>query len=151
LVSIQPENTNGYQRCREPAGVLAEQGALRERVEATVTQVRGGDFTGTALDGGVVATVSGLGALRSVEISIRTKREYDSQTLGEAVTEAVRHAEETARNALAEGVLEAARLGAVADLVDPEKLRRLLGRLGFGSVPPADATHRPAPFGETDG
>lgn len=59
-------------------------------------------FTGSALEGGVTATVSGLGALREIAIHPQTKRYTDNHTLGDAVVEAVRRAEAAAKEAMAD-------------------------------------------------
>lgn len=99
---------------------------LQQRLQRIVTDVQHESFQGTALDGGVTATVSGLGALRSIEISTMTKRSTDNLTLGDAITEAVRNAEKNARAALVERVVGDTMQQRFGALIDPERLRRFL-------------------------
>ena len=106
--------------------LTADPEALQQRLKAVVTSVQQEGFVGTALDGQVTATVSGLGALRSIEISGMAKRSTDNLTLGDAVTEAVRNAEKNARSALVERVVSDTKGQRYGALLDPERLQRFL-------------------------
>jgi nucleoid-associated protein EbfC len=57
------------------------------------------EYTGTAADGLVTATVSGAQELRSIDIHLLARRRLDNVTLGEAVVEAVLDAERQAAQA----------------------------------------------------
>ncbi|GEM_PF-3181281 len=106
--------------------LVESQAALKEQVTGAITDSGAQSFAGTALGGAVTATVSGLGALRSIGIDVMAKRQYDNETLGDAVVEAVRAAEATARAALMERVLGTTVAQSLAGLVDPERLRRFM-------------------------
>jgi DNA-binding protein YbaB len=106
--------------------LTADPQQLQQRLKVVVESVQHEGFVGTALDGQVTATVSGLGALRSIAISTMAKRSTDNLTLGDAVTEAVRNAEQLARSALIERVLGDAADQHYGALLDPERLRRFL-------------------------
>jgi DNA-binding protein YbaB len=117
----------------DPAAIIealrhltADPEALQERIQGAVTSVQREGFVGTALHGQVTATVSGLGALRSIEISTMAKRSTDNLTLGDAVTEAVRNAEKSARSALVDRILREAVDKRYAVLLDPERLGSFL-------------------------
>ncbi|MEU8259199.1 YbaB/EbfC family nucleoid-associated protein [Micromonospora sp. NPDC048999] len=99
---------------------------LQRRVQGVVSDVQGETFTGTALDGAVTATVSGLGALQSIEISTMAKRTTDNLTLGDAVTEAVAAAEHNARATLVSRVVGDAMRQRFGVLLDESRLRRLI-------------------------
>ena len=106
--------------------LTADPQQLQQRLTVLLENVQQEGFIGTALDGQVTATVSGLGALRSIEISTVAKRGTSNLTLGDAVTEAVRNAEQHARASLIERVLSDAAHQRYGALLDPERLRRLL-------------------------
>ncbi|MEV6344875.1 YbaB/EbfC family nucleoid-associated protein [Actinoplanes sp. NPDC051851] len=116
-------NTNDL--AAEMQRFLGDTEGIHQRVEGAISEVREADFTGTALDGGVTVTVSGMGALRGIDIHVTAKRAYDNITLGEAVTEAIRAAELAARGALNDRVLEASGVSGLSGLLKPEQLARL--------------------------
>ncbi|MEV0717240.1 YbaB/EbfC family nucleoid-associated protein [Asanoa sp. NPDC050611] len=107
-------------------GLVADPAALQDRIRTVVEAVTQETFTGTALSGGVVATVDGLGALRSIEIAPATKRRTDNLTLGDAVTAAVADAERTARTTLATRVAEVALADRLGGALTAEQLRRFI-------------------------
>jgi DNA-binding protein YbaB len=118
--------TDPYALAEAIRGLAADPDALQDRIRGVVTAVTGESFTGTALNGGVVATVDGLGALRSIEIAATTKRRTDNLTLGDAVTAAVTEAERTARNTLATRVAEVALADRLGGSLTAEQLRRFI-------------------------
>lgn len=65
-------------------------------IEAAVSDWTRADFAGTADDGGIVATVNGLGMLTNLEIGVLSKRRLDNLTLGERIVEAIKNAEAAA-------------------------------------------------------
>src|SRR4051794_17841372 len=73
-------------------------------VTEAVEQAQDETYTGTALNGGVTAIVTGFGTLRSIDISTLTKRSTDNYTLGDAVVEAVQAAEAAAKAGLRQRV-----------------------------------------------
>ncbi len=99
--------------------------AFQQQVAAAIQAARDEDFVGTALDGGVTVTVSGFGALRSIEIGTMTKRGHDNATLGDAVVDAVHRAEANARSAVRDRISAVLHESGIADLVDAERLQRL--------------------------
>ncbi|GIF71807.1 YbaB/EbfC family nucleoid-associated protein [Asanoa siamensis] len=107
-------------------GLVDDPAALQHRLRTVIESVHTESFTGTALSGGVVATVDGLGALRSIEIATTTKRTTDNLTLGDAVTSAVHAAEQTARTALVSRVLESALTARYGAVIDAARIRRFL-------------------------
>jgi DNA-binding protein YbaB len=62
-------------------------------IEAAAGDWTRADFVGTADDGGIVATVNGLGLLTNLEIGVMSKRRLDNLTLGECLVEAIKNAE----------------------------------------------------------
>ncbi len=101
---------------------------ISRQLPALGEEMRAQDFTGSALDGSVTATVNGLGTLRDITICVLAKRENDRFTLGEAVVSAVQQAEATAREALI------ARFGALtlAGRTLEETIPDFLGKLTGG-------------------
>ncbi|GAA1856339.1 YbaB/EbfC family nucleoid-associated protein [Asanoa iriomotensis] len=107
-------------------GLAADPTALQDHLGTVVSGVAAESFTGSALSGGVVATVDGLGALRGIEITETARRRTDNLTLGDAITEAVAAAERTARTTLVSRAAAVAlnhRYGAV---LTEEQLRRFI-------------------------
>ncbi|WP_433251323.1 YbaB/EbfC family nucleoid-associated protein [Streptosporangium sp. CA-135522] len=78
---------------RELGERLAETSARIGETMAAWASLR---FTGTAADGGVVATVDTTGNLLALDISVVSKRRLDGVTLGDAVVKAIRAAERAA-------------------------------------------------------
>ncbi|WP_431898411.1 YbaB/EbfC family nucleoid-associated protein [Nonomuraea sp. bgisy101] len=79
---------------------LAEQLAgAAAAYEASVEEWSRRQFTGTADEEGIVATVDAMGNLVSLQISLRSKRRHDGVTLGDAVVTAVHAAEQAAAEA----------------------------------------------------
>lgn len=106
--------------------LTADPQQFQHRLTVVLESVQREDFVGTALDGQVTATVSGLGALRSIAISTMAKRSTSNLTLGDAVTEAVRNAEQRARSAVIERIIGDVEDQQCGALLDPERLRRFL-------------------------
>jgi DNA-binding protein YbaB len=108
--------------------IAADPEAFQARIQEVATEVAAESFTGSALDGGVVATVSGLGALRSIEIGTMAKRSTDNFTLGDAVVEAVRNAETNARNEMVRRTGVVLADSGLAGALDVDRLSRLSAR-----------------------
>ncbi|MEU5912184.1 YbaB/EbfC family nucleoid-associated protein [Micromonospora sp. NPDC047527] len=115
-----------YETVEALRNLVADPEGLQRRVQGLVSDVQGETFTGTALDGGVTATVNGLGALQSIEISTVAKRATDNLTLGDAVTEAVAAAEHNARATLVSRVVGDAMHQRFGVLLDEARLRRFI-------------------------
>lgn len=82
--------------------MLAEQLAgASARIDPIVEDWSARTFTGTAAQGGVVATVDAVGTLLALDISALSKRRHDGVTLGDEVVAAVHAAERMAAQAKA--------------------------------------------------
>jgi DNA-binding protein YbaB len=97
-----------------PADLATFQRNLQDSLHDVVTA----EYTGSAADGAVEATYNGFGVLTGIRIHPTARRQLDNLTLGDAVVEAVRNAEDAGRRAFREG-LGAATLGGrpLTDLV----------------------------------
>jgi DNA-binding protein YbaB len=94
---------------------------FQAELRAASTNVNDEEFEGTAAEGGVSATVSGLGVLRGIRIGTMAKRELDNETLGLAVVEAVRRAEAAAREAMTQRFASVSLFGvSAADFLPPD-------------------------------
>ncbi|MEU0566631.1 YbaB/EbfC family nucleoid-associated protein [Nonomuraea sp. NPDC005983] len=72
---------------------------MSAEAEAVVAEWGAREFTGSADDGGVVATVDAAGTLLALDVSQLSKRRHDGVTLGDAVVAAVHAAEQAAAEA----------------------------------------------------
>ena len=87
----QPSFDPGYLRAH-----LADLGSLMEQSRALGETLRDSEFRRSSENEDVTATVTGLGVLRTIEISTLAKRRLDNQTLGEQVAQAINRAIEAA-------------------------------------------------------
>jgi DNA-binding protein YbaB len=83
-----------------PADLETFQRNLRDSLYEVVIA----EYTGSAADGRVEATCNGFGVLTRITIHPTARRELDNLTLGDAVAEAVRNAEDAGRRAFQEGL-----------------------------------------------
>jgi len=77
-------------------------GAFQESLRDSLHEAASAEYTSSAADGAVEATCNGLGVLISVRIHPTARRELDNLTLGDAVAQAVRGAEDAGRRAVQE-------------------------------------------------
>ncbi|WP_336211115.1 YbaB/EbfC family nucleoid-associated protein [Nonomuraea sp. LPB2021202275-12-8] len=73
--------------------------AMSARAETVAEEWSEREFTGSADNGGVVATVDPVGTLKALDISPLSKRRNDGVTLGDAVVAAIHAAEQAAAEA----------------------------------------------------
>lgn len=90
-------------------GMPDDLGVFQSNLQESMLAVVNVEYTGTAADGEVEATCNGLGVLTRITIH-RAARALDNLTLGDAVAEAVRNAENAGRQAFRDG-LTAATIG----------------------------------------
>ena len=83
-----------------PADLEEFQRNLRD----SLYEVVAAEYPGSAADGQIVATCNGFGVLTGITIHPAARRELDNLTLGDAVAEAVRNAEDAGRRAFREGL-----------------------------------------------
>lgn len=76
--------------------------AFLEQVETTVAGWMGQEFTGTADEERIIATVDAMGSLAYIEVSSLSVRRLDNLSLGDAIVAAVHAAEATAEQAKAQ-------------------------------------------------
>ncbi|NBE79806.1 YbaB/EbfC family nucleoid-associated protein [Micromonospora rubida] len=88
--------------------LTADLPAAQEQASQVAAQIAEATFEGTAADGRISATVTGLGVVTKVRIGELARRGMDNLTLGEAVTEAVRAGEAVGRKALRDRMAELA-------------------------------------------
>jgi DNA-binding protein YbaB len=81
-------------------------GEFQSKLQESMLAVVNVEYTGTAADGEVEATCNGFGVLTRITIH-RAARALDNLSLGDAVTEAVRKAEDAGRHAFRDGLATA--------------------------------------------
>jgi len=121
---------------REPAERLE---AMSARAETVAGEWSEREFTGSADNGGVVATVNPVGTLKALDISRLSKRGNDGVTLGDAVVEAV-HAAEAAAEEAKDAMMRELSAGAGLSGLMEQARRDLEGRVNPG--PRQDPTRR---------
>jgi DNA-binding protein YbaB len=105
---------------RESIAGLAEVPQIADKARRIAREIGAQSFEGSAAEGGVRATVTGLGVLTDVSIGELARRELDNLTLGDTVVEAIRAAEAAARQAMRDQMAELAIAGrSLADFLPP--------------------------------
>lgn len=79
--------------------VIDQMPALLDNIQRNINSWLKSEYTGTANEGQIVATVSAAGSLTSLSISPLSKRRLDNLTLGDSIAEAIRNAEREAHRA----------------------------------------------------
>ena len=82
------------------AGLADQAPRLTEEVRRIARRFGTTEFEGTSAEGRITAVVTGLGELTEVRIGETARRQLDNLSLGDAVAEAIRTAEATAKASL---------------------------------------------------
>ncbi len=81
------------------AQIIDQIPSVLDRIQHNINGWLRSEYTGTANEGQIVAVVSATGELTSMSVSLLSKRRLDNLTLGDAIAEAIRNAEQEAQRA----------------------------------------------------